>query len=74
MPPSMLRAQSLPSSADNVLVRALVGGDVVGHVFASKWEVKGKGGRVCWVSQLCVRREWRERGFATAVSDVCIVM
>lgn len=48
-----------------MLVRALVGNELVGHAFATRWEYEG--GRMCWVTQLCVGVEYRGRGMATRV-------
>ncbi|KAF2711660.1 hypothetical protein K504DRAFT_500316 [Pleomassaria siparia CBS 279.74] len=62
MSPSNLRRQILPDGGRNILVRALVGGEYVGHAFAARW-VYGER-RVCWITQLCVGTEYRRRGLA----------
>lgn len=60
-----LEEQCLPSSALNIHVRVRSQGQVVGHVFASRWDYEG--GTFCWLSQLVVSSEFRRRGFATGL-------
>ena len=42
-----------------------VDGKLTGHVFACRWQQDGR--RVCWVTQLVVHRDYRERGFASGL-------
>lgn len=62
-----LREQILPRYEyeilrDYRLVRILVDGEVVGHVFGCYWAFDGGG--ICWVTQLVVKKRWRGRGIA----------
>ncbi|KAI9879999.1 MAG: hypothetical protein M1830_006116 [Pleopsidium flavum] len=57
-----LRTQCLPSSADCSYVRVLVDGHLAGNAFACRWIYKDK--VVCWITQLVVDRDYRERGLA----------
>ncbi|KAF2800573.1 hypothetical protein K505DRAFT_399896 [Melanomma pulvis-pyrius CBS 109.77] len=63
MSPNILREQSLPKEGRNVLVRALVGEELVGHAFATRWKYEEY--QVCWVTQLCVKPDHRRCGMAT---------
>ena len=60
-----LRAQCLPPGALTTYVRATVDGHLAGRVFACRWMYDEK--VVCWVTQLVVHREYRERGLATGL-------
>ncbi|CAJ2508386.1 Uu.00g134120.m01.CDS01 [Anthostomella pinea] len=60
-----LRSQYLPSTAATSYVRVVVDGTLAGNVFACRWEYKGK--TVCWVTQLVVDKEYRERGLASGL-------
>lgn len=60
-----LRQQSVKLGTDSVMVRCLHDGVLVGHAFATRWVVDGKS--ACWVTQLCVRAQYRRRGVATTV-------
>ena len=68
MPPRRLREQILPEKKSHSLVRASVGREVFGHVFATRWLSGDK--QICWITQLCVGKEWRRKGVATEVSVV----
>jgi GNAT superfamily N-acetyltransferase len=57
-----LRAECLPSDAECSYVRATVDGCLAGHAFACRWKYDEK--IVCWISQLVVHRDYRERGLA----------
>jgi GNAT superfamily N-acetyltransferase len=63
-----LQQQSLKPGTDSALVRCLDNGVPVGHAFATRWDAEEK--KVCWVTQLCVRKAYRRRGIATAVSTL----
>ncbi|KAB8349620.1 hypothetical protein FH972_023640 [Carpinus fangiana] len=66
MSAAKLRDQCWPEKAqENVFVRALVGGAAVGHVFASRWSYRGR--TVCWISQLVVHSDFRERRIASTL-------
>jgi GNAT superfamily N-acetyltransferase len=61
-----LRNQCLPDGVPCTHVRVLLEGKLVGHVFAARW-VTETGKTVCWVTQLVVHTNYRERGLATAL-------
>ena len=61
-----LQQQSLRPGTDSVLLRCLDNGGLIGHAFATRWDIGEK--KVCWVTQLCVRRSHRRLGVATEVS------
>jgi len=65
MSASKLRAQCLASPADSTLVTCHEDDLLVGHVFATTWDYDG--GKVCWVTQLVVRSDYRQRGLATVL-------
>lgn len=46
-------------------VRVSVNDYLAGHAFACRWAVNGK--IVCWVTQLVVHRDYRERGLAVGL-------
>ncbi|KAF2842527.1 hypothetical protein M501DRAFT_927634, partial [Patellaria atrata CBS 101060] len=54
----------LPVDAENIYVRVLVAGELAGHVFASRWT---QGRKICWITQLVIKRIFRRRGIATAL-------
>lgn len=60
-----LREQYLPESSDSVHARATVDGDLVGTAFACRWRYDDK--NICWVTQLVVSRDHRERGLASGL-------
>ena len=57
-----LRTQCLPDNATCSYVRVTVDGKLAGNAFACRWKVNNKS--VCWVTQLVVDRNYRERGLA----------
>jgi len=57
-----LRSQCLPDNATCFYVRVTVDGQLAGNAFACRWTVNDK--TVCWVTQLVVDRNYRERGLA----------
>lgn len=59
---SRLRAQYLPENATCSYVRVTVDDRLAGNVFACRWSYKDK--TVCWVTQLVVHGDFRERGLA----------
>ncbi|KAL1847370.1 hypothetical protein VTK73DRAFT_10375 [Phialemonium thermophilum] len=62
---SRLRQQYMPAGADCSYVRVVVDGVLAGHAFVCRWEQGGS--TVCWITQLVVRREYRERGLASGL-------
>lgn len=59
---SRLRAQYLPEDAATAYTRVSVNGTLAGNAFVCRWK---HGGRiVCWITQLVVHKEYRERGLA----------
>ncbi|KAK2797694.1 hypothetical protein FQN50_009118 [Emmonsiellopsis sp. PD_5] len=60
-----LREQYLPNSAATSYVRVTVDGNLAGNAFACRW--KHGATSICWVTQLVVDRNFRERGLASAL-------
>ena len=60
-----LRSQYLPDNATSFYVRVTVDGQLAGNAFACHWTANGKS--VCWVTQLVVDCNYRERGLATGL-------
>jgi GNAT superfamily N-acetyltransferase len=78
--PAALRAQCFPDPAAGMLALCTVDDEVVGHAFAAVWDYDGLQGphalnathphedaKICWITQLVVRHEYRERGIATSL-------
>ncbi|KAM0668171.1 hypothetical protein ACQRIU_001733 [Beauveria bassiana] len=63
-----LREQYLPDAAQSIYTRVTVDGVLAGNAFACRWEHGGKA--VCWVTQLVVSKDYRERGLATGLLRV----
>lgn len=57
-----LRAECLPPDAECVYVKVTVNGILAGHVLACRWSCGDK--TICWITQLVVHRNYRERGLA----------
>ena len=49
-------------------VRVTVDGCLAGHAIACRWMYEGK--TVCWVTQLVVHQDYRERGLAMALLNL----
>jgi hypothetical protein len=62
---SRLRAQYLPENATCSYVRVTVEDRLAGNAFACRWSYKDR--TVCWVTQLVVHSDFRERGLATGL-------
>jgi hypothetical protein len=60
-----LRRECLPAGSECLFSRVIVDGKLVGHACAVVWSVEKSS--VCWVTQLVVHREYRERGLATGL-------
>jgi len=60
-----LRDQCLTDPAHSMLALCTVGEVIVGHAFGTMWEYNGS--NVCWITQLVVRHDHRERGIATTL-------
>lgn len=60
-----LRAQCLPSGAECSYVRVTVDGHLAGNAFACRWKYDDT--VICWVTQLVVHRDHRERGLAVSL-------
>ena len=60
-----LRAQYLPENATCSYVRVTIEERLAGNAFACRWTYKNK--TVCWVTQLVVHSDFRERGLALNV-------
>lgn len=59
-----LRAEYLPAQI-SIYVRVLVNGSLAGNVFACRWTQNGR--QICWITQLVVHRDYRERGLAAGL-------
>ncbi|KAM3514593.1 hypothetical protein MY11210_001828 [Beauveria gryllotalpidicola] len=57
-----LRKQYLPDTSLSFYTSVTVDGVLAGNAFSCRWNHAGK--TVCWVTQLVVRKEYRERGLA----------
>ncbi|KAK9489042.1 hypothetical protein V1508DRAFT_436136 [Lipomyces doorenjongii] len=60
-----LRDQYLPDRAACSYVRVTVDGNLAGNAFACRWNFNGK--TVCWITQLVVKYDFRERGLASGL-------
>ncbi|KAH0357438.1 hypothetical protein KCU83_g919, partial [Aureobasidium melanogenum] len=62
--PARLKLDCLPETpARNFLVQARDTDILVGHVLATRWTFQGL--KMCWITQLCVRKRYRHQGLAT---------
>lgn len=59
-----LRNEYLPSGISSY-TRVFVNGNLAGNALASRWSVDGK--TICWITQLVVHRDYRERGLAAGL-------
>lgn len=59
-----LRNEYLPSGISSY-ARVFVNGNLAGNALACRWSVDDK--TVCWITQLVVHRDYRERGLATGL-------
>ena len=59
----------MPGASDAVMVRALSKGTLVGHAIACRWLYQSH--RVCWITQLVVKKGYRSRGIATRLMSKC---
>lgn len=57
-----LRAQYLPGNSETSYVQVTVDGTLAGNAFACRWLWEGQ--TICWVTQLVVAKEYRDRGLA----------
>lgn len=60
-----LRAQCLPLDAECSYVRVTINDHIAGNAFACRWRYDDK--IVCWITQLVVDRNYRERGLAATL-------
>jgi len=65
MSPDRLRQQVLPANANNFHARATCGGELAGHVFATRWNYEGR--EICWITQLCIDPKYRRHRLATGL-------
>lgn len=59
-----LRNEYLPSGISSY-ARVFVNGNLAGNALACRWSVDGK--TICWITQLVVHRNYRERGLAAGL-------
>ncbi|KAL1991183.1 hypothetical protein VTN49DRAFT_5687 [Thermomyces lanuginosus] len=63
-----LREQHLPEYATTFYVRVTVGDCYAGHAFACHWKYNDDDEKtICWVTQLVVHRNYREKGLASGL-------
>jgi len=60
-----LRNDYLPDGLLCSYVRVTVDGNLAGNAFACRWTASGK--KICWVTQLVVHQDYRERGLAVGL-------
>ena len=60
-----LRAQCSPDNADCSYAKVTIDDRLAGHAFACRWKVNDK--TVCWITQLVVHADFRERGVAVSL-------
>ncbi|KAI9723035.1 MAG: hypothetical protein M1812_001484 [Candelaria pacifica] len=60
-----LRSQCLPDGAVCSYIRVYVNDVLAGNAFACRWTYDGK--TVCWITQLVVHSQFRERGLAVGM-------
>lgn len=65
MSAARLGAQCLPTGSRSTYVMITIDGVLCGNAFACHWEYAGLQG--CWVTQLVVHRDYRERRLATTL-------
>jgi hypothetical protein len=62
---SRLQRQCLPAGAQCSYVSVTVDGVLAGNAFGCRWDYQGR--QVCWITQLVVHSEYRERRLATSL-------
>lgn len=62
-----LREEYLPDGARSSYVCIHVDDNFRGHAFASRWTYRGR--QVCWVTQLVVHRDFRQRRLETSLLE-----
>jgi len=65
MSAARLRAQCLPEESRSSYAKVTVDGVLAGNAFACRWQYGDH--QVCWVTQLVVHRDYRERRLATTL-------
>ena len=60
-----LREEYLPDTAASFYSTVTVDGNLAGNAFTCRWKYDGKG--VCWITQLVVAKDYRERGLASGL-------
>ncbi|KAH6705933.1 hypothetical protein EV126DRAFT_379652 [Verticillium dahliae] len=65
MSPARLRSQCLPDGARSSYIRVTIDGALIGNAFACRWEHAGR--QVCWITQLVVHSDYRQRQIATTL-------
>lgn len=63
-----LRSDLLPNDATCSYARVTVNSRLAGNAFACRWAYGDK--TVCWITQLVVHRDYRERGLATGLLNL----
>lgn len=53
----------MSSRAKDLCYQLLIGGNLVGSLFATSWHSQGR--HLLWITQLCVRKDCRNQGIAT---------
>ncbi|KAJ7252130.1 hypothetical protein B0H12DRAFT_1234007 [Mycena haematopus] len=65
MSAAKLRDQCFSDPEHSMLALCTADNAIVGHAFATVWQYNGSG--ICWITQLVVSRDYRERGIATGL-------
>ncbi|KAG7111738.1 hypothetical protein HYQ44_009933 [Verticillium longisporum] len=65
MSPARLRSQCLPDGSRSSYIQVTIDGALAGNAFACRWKHEGR--QVCWVTQLVVHSDYRERQIATSL-------
>ena len=65
MSKNKLRSECLPEDARWSYARVMIGDRLAGNAWACRWKYDGS--TVCWVTQLVVHSDFRERGLATGL-------
>jgi hypothetical protein len=60
-----LRNEYIPQGITCSYVKVSVNDNLAGNAFACRWSTNGK--TICWITQLVVHRDYRERGLAAGL-------
>ncbi|KAL2282158.1 hypothetical protein FJTKL_11196, partial [Diaporthe vaccinii] len=66
----VLASQCLPEGPRSTYIMVTVEGVLAGNAFACRWEYEGR--QVCWITQLVVHSDYRERRLASSLLSTLI--